>query len=155
MPTYDEEPIEPLQHPRDAPLVTDAEVLRRRWRSLMGPEGFGRRSLWLILLDADGVQLPVVMPIDDVPARPDVAMMDGLGAVVKQVLEADSHVHSVAALLSRPGGDLATAADWAWAREVGRAFARAEVPTWPVHLATAGRVQRLTLDQPERYAETG
>lgn len=121
----------------------------------MGTGGYGRRSLWLIFLDADGDQLPIVMPIDDVPARPDLALLDNLGAILRQVCDADRHVASVAMLLSRPGSDSATAADWTWARELERVLARAKVPTWPLHLATGDLVQRLTLDQPGTWAETG
>lgn len=155
MTTSADEPLEPLRRPQDSPPITDVDGLRQRWRSLMGVGGFGRRSLWLIYLDADGAQLPIVMPIDDVPARPDRTLLDNLGAILRQVRDADKHVHSVALLLSRPGTDSATAADWTWAREVQRVLTRSGVPTWPLHLATGDTVQRLTLDLPGTWAETG
>lgn len=153
--TTAEEPRQPLRRPADYPPITDVDGLRQRWRSLVGTERFGRRSLWLIFLDAEGIQLPIVMPIDDVPARPDRTMLAGLGEILGQVRIADRHVASVAMLLSRPGDDAATAADWTWARELGRVLSRAGMPTWPLHLATNDQVQRITLDQPGTWAETG
>lgn len=155
MTTPADEPCQPLQRPADSPPITDVDGLRQRWRSLMGTGGFGRRSLWLIFLDADGVQLPIIMPIDDVPARPDRTLLDNLGEILRQVRAADRHVAGVAMLLSRPGDDSATAADWTWVRELDRVLASAGMPTWPLHLATGDVVQRLTLDQPATWAETG
>jgi hypothetical protein len=52
-----------------APLSTDAEVLDRI-DQIIGRDARRDRSLWLLFLAADGVQLPVVVPIDDVPASP-------------------------------------------------------------------------------------
>jgi len=46
------------------PLDTDADVLDRV-DQLIGEDARRDRSLWLLFLDADAVQLPVVVPIDD------------------------------------------------------------------------------------------
>ena len=50
-----------------APLSTDAEVLVRV-DQIIRKDARRDRSLWLFFIAADAVQLPVVVPIDDVPA---------------------------------------------------------------------------------------
>ncbi len=52
-----------------APLDTDTDVLDRV-DQLISHDERRDRSLWLLFLAADAVQLPVV-PIDDVPANPE------------------------------------------------------------------------------------
>jgi hypothetical protein len=52
------------------PLDTDADVLDRV-DQIIGEDARRDRALWLLFLDADAVQLPVVVPIDDIPANPD------------------------------------------------------------------------------------
>ena len=43
----------------------------------MGRLGFGRTSLWMLLLEPDGTPVPHVVEIDEIPARPD-DTLDGL-----------------------------------------------------------------------------
>jgi hypothetical protein len=98
----------------------------------MGDGGFSRRSLWLVFLYEDGQVAPVVVPIEDIPARPD-ALVANLGAVLAGL--ADDGVSSTAMLLSRPGPRAMSADDRAWAR------ALTSFTPWPVHLATADDLQ--------------
>ena len=65
------------------PLLTDDDVLERV-ESLLGP-ALRDRCLWLLLVDGDRRQTPVLMPIEDVPPRPDPTMVDGLVHVLGQV----------------------------------------------------------------------
>ena len=51
---------------RDIPLVTDEQVLERATQLL---DHAMRRQLWIMFYDADGCQLPLLMP-SHVPARP-------------------------------------------------------------------------------------
>jgi hypothetical protein len=44
------------------------------------------RSLWLIFLAADAVQLPVVVPIDDMPANPDPGTAGSICDVIAHVI---------------------------------------------------------------------
>jgi hypothetical protein len=53
-----------------APLSTDQDVIRRIDR-LLDQDSRRQRSLWLFFLSGDGLQLPAVVPIDDMPERPD------------------------------------------------------------------------------------
>jgi hypothetical protein len=117
--------------PRDAIVHTPADLFAL-WQSLMGHGGFSRRSLWLVFVYEDGHVAPVVIPIEDIPKRPDV-LVANLGSVLAGL--ADDGVSSTALLLSRPGPRAMTTDDRAWAR------ALAPFTPWPVHLATADELQ--------------
>lgn len=110
---------------QDRPVHT-LDDLTLLWRGLMGTGGFGRRSLWLVFLDHDGVPARVVMPIEDIPVVPAAADLSGLRRVLEQL-----GVPSVAMLLSRPGGMAERDSDRRWAAAV------APLSPWPLHLATA------------------
>ena len=117
--------------PHDAIVRTSADLFSL-WQSLMGEGGFGRRTLWLVFMYDDGQVSPVIVPIQDIPARPD-ALVANLGAVIAGLR--DDGVNSVAMLLSRPGPRAMTDADRAWARTL------TPLTPWPVHLATADDLQ--------------
>jgi hypothetical protein len=120
----------------DRTIRTDAE-LTALWRALMGSGGFARRSLWLVMLDGTGRPLPLVVPVDDVPDVLDDTLRGGLAQCVRHLADLDD-VHSVAALLSRPGPRLMTEGDRACARALHRHTSL--TARWPLHLGTAGRV---------------
>jgi hypothetical protein len=119
--------------------VRSAEELTRRWETLLDPPVFGARSLWLTWLD-DGLMLPVVIPVDDVPAVPDAPLLANLATVCESVTE--SHVDGtahVALALCRPGRPEITKDDQAWAGGLRDALA-ASSGTWSLHLAAGGEV---------------
>ena len=105
--------------------ITSLDDLTLLWRAMMGDGGFGRRRLWVVFLEPDGVPSKVVMPIDDVPVHPG-PEIEGL----RHVLE-DLGMPPVVLLLSRPGRSAERDSDRRWAR------ALAPLTPWPVHLATA------------------
>ncbi|MGY1834417.1 hypothetical protein ACI79P_04825 [Blastococcus sp. SYSU DS0510] len=122
--------------------VRSAAELTDRWSTLLGPDGFGARSLWLTWFDADGRQLPVVVPVDDLPALPEPALLVGLrevhGSVVHDQLGGTGHL---ALALCRPGEPDVTAEDEAWAQELRSVLDDDLVAgTWSLHVAVAGRV---------------
>ena len=119
----------------DEIVVRTQADLERMWRLAMGPGGFARRSLWIVLLDEDGRPQPVIMPVDGVPSRP------GEMAAHLPDLTAGFRVHGEPVLLlSRPGpGDIGDS-DRAWARVL------APLTTWPVHLATRSGVRAFAPD---------
>jgi hypothetical protein len=119
--------------------VRSAEELTHRWHTLLEPPVFGARSLWLTWFD-DGLMLPVVIPVDDVPDRPDCEMLTNLVHVCESV--AESHVSGechVAMALCRQGSSRVTKDDEAWAAGLRRAF-QATDGTWSLHLAAGGRI---------------
>jgi hypothetical protein len=116
-------------------VVRTSTDLYELWQQLMGPGGFAHRSVWLLFLDGDGHPEPVIVPIDDLPARPDRRLVQALSQIVAGLTDSGD-VASVAMLLSRPGPRHMTGDDRVWARALAPV-----TPAWPVHLATADRLQ--------------
>lgn len=147
---WPDDPILPLTKPEQAPPVRTDEDVRRRWRSLMGEGGFGRTSLWVVWYDAGGRQLPVVMPIDDLPEVLDPSMLENLIMILADPAELGAA--SVALALSRPGPGMVTAVDRNRANAILAAVERARqrgrfgLKLWPIQLATANSVRTLTVD---------
>ena len=50
--------------------IRSAEELTAHWTALLDPPIFGARSLWLMWLHDDGLPLPVIMPVEDIPGCP-------------------------------------------------------------------------------------
>lgn len=93
------------------PLDTDAAI-ERRVTDLIGRAT--RRQLWLIFLDDEQVQLPTMIPVDDLPTAPqsgDGAMLGGALAMTAELLGAAS----VVLVWERYSGDTLTALDRRWA----------------------------------------
>jgi hypothetical protein len=110
-------------------VVSSAADLAELWRALMGDGGFGRRTLWLGVLDASGRTTPVLVPIDDIPRRPSESDAAGLRRILSDI----AGYGTVVMLLSRPGSDTLQDDDRCW----GQALTPL-APGWPIHLATAG-----------------
>jgi hypothetical protein len=126
-----------LKQPHETYVHTDDDLFRL-WQDMMGPGGFGHRSLWLIFIYADGQLSPVVAPIDDIPAAPDPVALGVLAHVIADILTDEPG--TVAFLLSRPGTGQMLAGDRRWARAIREAVDPTVAP-WPVHLATYERLQ--------------
>jgi hypothetical protein len=130
--------------------VRSAADLTRRWSDLLGPPRFAARSLWLTWFGADGRQVPIVMPVDDLPDRPSGTALTGLlqlhEAVATEHLGGRGHL---AMALCRPGRPTPTHGDLAWAaafREtLGDSLQDAGDMrmTWSLHLAADGGVRAL------------
>lgn len=128
-----------------SPVRTDDELLQR-WRLIMGEGGFGRRSLWLVWFDAQGKQLPMVVPVDDVPQRPDDELLGGLGEVVTEIVRDQAPGGSVAITLSRPGPSVVDGDDRAWGLALLDMASRNAITLRRFHLATTGSVRPLVGD---------
>ncbi len=94
--------------------VRSAAELTRRWADLLDPPVFAARSLWLMWLTEDGRSLPLVVPVDELPARPDLLVLGRLADFHEAVTEG-VHVAHLAMALCRPGHPMTTAADEVWA----------------------------------------
>ena len=135
-----------MTKPALAPIpIRSADDLTTRWATVLDPPVFGHRSLWVLWLDDDGLMLPVVVPIDDVPAVPDRALISSLlvmsdGVLAEHLPSDDGHIGFA---LCRPGAPEVTADDDAWAEALQREFDDAIDGTWSLHLAAAGRVTPL------------
>ncbi|TPW76048.1 hypothetical protein [Schumannella soli] len=109
IPRYDETVLTPLD--------SDALVLRRA-EDLIGEAC--RDQLWLLLLDRADVQLPVLLPIDDLPAEPDDLAAEGFAGVFR-MLRAETEARAVVAILERPGAVRLPPEDGAWIRTLHEA----------------------------------
>lgn len=118
-------------------FVRSPTELTELWQDMMGPGGFGRRSLWMIFLADSGELAPAVVPIDDIPVEPDELLLRNLGNVVSELLS--DGLASAAFLLSRPGPSRMLDEDRHWARALVRVFGP-DLCVWPIHLATTDRV---------------
>jgi len=137
--------IPPLLSVDEMPAIRSQDDLHRHWRALMGPLGFSGRQLWLHVIGEDRRPTPMLLQVDEVPEDPEPAMLDGMMAVLGEML-ADAPGGSVALLLARPGCTPMTAADRRFAQAVAAAGRRSGVPLEPLHLATDEEVRTFAPD---------
>ena len=112
-----------FEETRLQPLTTDA-LIEARVADLIGRAN--QRQLWFLFLDEAQVQLPLMIPIDGLPARPDPT----IGNLVHLVAEAMAmeDARSVVAVIERYADATLTVADQEWARALHDAFAQQQVP---------------------------
>jgi hypothetical protein len=125
--------------------IRSADDLTARWTTVLDPPIFGARSLWVIWLDDDGLMLPIIVPVDDLPSRPDRELLSGLlqvasGVLDDQLPDDDGHIGFA---LCRPGPPEVSEDDDDWAEALRDAFDESIDGTWSLHLAAAGRVTQL------------
>jgi len=125
-----------------APLDTDTDVLDRV-DQLIGVDARCDRSLWLLFLAADAVQLPVVVPIDDVPANPDARDAGSICDTTAHVLNDAAPGGSVVITLVRDNGRSVTDSDQQWLMALQAAATRTGVHLRMFCLATTDGVRRL------------
>jgi hypothetical protein len=128
-----------------SPVRTDDDVLRRV-DLLLDETARQLRSVVLLLLDADGVQLPVAVPIGDVPERPDPLIVGNLCWIIAEALTLYPGGSAVV-VVTRPEAGPVGDADRYWASNLDR-FAREHgASIRMLCLATPSGVLRLTPDR--------
>jgi hypothetical protein len=134
-----------IPNPADAPpLLTDADVLQRV-EQLVGRAAVARQ-LWIMFVDGDGRQAPVIVPISDIPLRPDPRVIDDLATGLEDLcaeLSADVGGGSVVFTLERLGRDAVLAGDRQWAAALQQACRRAGTSLRGVYLSTSGGVHQI------------
>jgi hypothetical protein len=134
-----------IPNPIDAvPLITDGDVLDRV-RQLIGP-AIAPRQMWIMFIDGDGRQAPVVMPISDIPLRPENRMIDNLAGVLAALcddLATDADCGRVVLTLERTGRDAVLPGDREWARALAEACESAGAAMRGVYLSTSGGIHRM------------
>lgn len=124
--------------------IRSAEELTAHWTALLDPPIFGTRALWLMWLRADGLPLPVLLPIDDMPRLPDHSLLSGLLAVHDGIaaghLDGGGHL---ALALCRPGPPEISEDDDGWVDALSDVLDDSIDATWSLHLAAGGSVQPL------------
>jgi hypothetical protein len=103
--------------------LTDHDSVLTRVRSLIGRAE--HRCLWFLFLSSDGIQLPIVLPVDDYPPEPG-AEAPVVADVVGDLMRA-RQAASVIVVWERVLGAEATSGDRAWASALAIAFARADI----------------------------
>jgi hypothetical protein len=106
----------------DAAPVTTVEEARERVADLVGHAI--SHQLWFMLLDADGRQLPLLIPVDGIPLRPEPGSAAVMAATLNDVLAEHAPGGSVILTLERPGTAALTAPDQAWAAEFVASFGK-------------------------------
>jgi hypothetical protein len=96
---------------RAEPLTTDA-LVEERVGQLIGRAI--QHQIWFLFLDADQLQLPLVIPVGELPARPD-AFIGALAERLAAVVETEA-AHSVIVVIERYANPELTAADREWAK---------------------------------------
>jgi hypothetical protein len=128
-----------------APLDTDTDVLDRVDQLISG--GARRdRALWLLFLATDKVQLPVVVPIDDVPANPPPGAAASICDMSARVLNDAAPGGSVVIALARDAGRGVTDSDMQWIMALRAAAASSGVHLRMICVATTDGVRRLELE---------
>jgi hypothetical protein len=123
------------------PVHTDPEV-RKRVEQLIEPGVRLRHSLWLFFLDGNDVQLPVIVPIDDVPDDPDPELVGNLCWIIAEVL--GDNEGSVVITLTRPGPAVTDGPDRVWHDRLRDAAAAHSARIRMMCLATPDGVVPLT-----------
>lgn len=90
-------------------------------------------QLWLLFLDEEGLQLPLMLPMTDIPATPDDDTISALARI--ESLAGMVGAASVAIVLERPGGADATDDDHAWLSAIETAATRGSFAIHGVLLA--------------------
>ena len=93
------------------PLTTDA-LIQARVDSLIGRAQ--NRQIWLLFLDHNHVQSPLVLPVSDVPVAPSPDDLDNWCELIRGTTEAVD-ARDVIIVLERYGPERLTDADRGWA----------------------------------------
>lgn len=127
------------------PVLTTQTQMEDAWRELMGPWSFSSHSVWMMLV-VDDRPLPHLTEIAEAEDPPDTSEADGLADLLLMLDNEVAPGARVAFLRSRPGKDVVTDSDRAWARSLYASARRAGVPCEVVHLATRGAIRPIPAD---------
>ena len=117
------------------PTISTQSDLLDAWTTLMGPLGFSRTSLWLMLIGPDDRPLPSLSEIEQPPQPPDAAELAHFAEMLRMLRDEVVPDGRLAFLRSRPGAGGITRHDRDWAQALYEAGRRAGVPLEVVHRA--------------------
>jgi hypothetical protein len=125
--------------------ITTQADLQQVWRRLIHPLGFNSRCLWLMFIDPDGVPVPQLTELTDLPDRPAPADVAGLERFLGHFGGTGIRL---AVFVGSRGSGLPSADDRAWAEAIYLACRGADVPCETVHLGTSTAITPLPLERP-------
>lgn len=131
------------------PVITDQDVLARV-SAIIEPAARRQRSLWLFFLERDGTQANLIVPIDDVPERPEAGVVANVCYVASESIAHAPRILSVIIALSRPGTLRRTESDRHILRALQHGAARHATPVRMLVLATQEGVRELGPVKPMR-----
>jgi hypothetical protein len=117
------------------PLRTDTDILTRI-EQLIDPIDRVRPGLWLFFLDQNQAQLPVVVPIEDIPDDPEPQLVGNLCWTVAQVMGYGLPADSLVIARTRPGPATPDETDRTWYIRLRDAAALHGAPVRMICLAT-------------------
>jgi len=119
------------------PVITDGDVLDRV-AAIISPAARRYRTLWLFFLHRDCTQANLVVPIDDLPERPEPGVISNVCHVASESIVAAPSLHSVVITLGRPGASRRTDSDRHLLRALQHGASRHATPVRMLVLATPG-----------------
>lgn len=134
-----------LPAPRDLPSLLTDDDIRRQVECLIAP-ALRDRTLWLLFLDGDQRQAPVIAPVEDLPPRPD-DLVNRLGDVLEGVLPdlaTNMGPGSVVIVRERLGPDDVLAADRTWADALASMCRARDIALRGIYLVTPTDTRRLS-----------
>ena len=129
------------------PVIRTQRDLARAWTTLMGPWGFGGRSVWMMVV-VDDRPLSQVTEIVECEEPPRGDELDNFARLLNQLAAelADTDLR-FAFLISRSGAAAINDLDRRWAAALYGAARRAGQACETVHLATEGDIRPIPLDE--------
>ena len=131
------------------PVITDGDVLARV-AAVISPAARRYRTLWLFFLGHDAIQANLVVPIDDIPERPQPGVIANVCHVASESVAQAPALHSVVITLGRPGPPRRTSADTHLLRALQHGASRHATPVRMLVLATPEDVRELGPVRPAR-----
>jgi hypothetical protein len=131
------------------PVITDGDVLDRVG-AIVSPAARRYRTLWLFFLHQDGIQANLVVPIDDIPERPEAPVLANVCYVASESIAQAPSLLNVVITLSRPGTLRRTESDRHLLRALQHGASRHATPVRMFVLATAEGVRELGPVKPAR-----
>ena len=131
------------------PVITDGDVLDRVG-AIISPAARRYRTLWLFFLGHDAIQANLVVPIDDIPERPQPGVIANVCHVASESVAQAPALHSVVITLGRPGAPRRTSADTHLLRALQHGASRHATPVRMLVLATPEDVRELGPVRPAR-----
>lgn len=127
------------------PIINTQAALHNAWRHLMGPWGNDSHSVWMMLI-VDDRPLRQLTEITEAEEPPDAEFTESIAELLRMLTRDVAPGARFAFLRSRPGPDLITDADRAWASTLYAAARLAGVQCEVVHLATRGAIRPIPQD---------
>ena len=138
-----------FEETRLQPLTTD-DLIEARVADLIGRAN--QRQLWFLFLDEAQVQLPLMIPIDGLPSRPDGTIANLVHLVAEAMAVEDAA--SVIAVIERYADASLTATDREWAKSLHEAFDQQQVPLRGILLSHRRGVRWIAQDD-YRFGTSG